>query len=189
MPKVDENKSIAIASLLKGLSLLENDVFLLYKALSEKVDLPLPKSLLLTIAIDSQKHGTVLKGLGESIAKSKASPKEYEEKLSPIWNVIENYHKEVTSKQRISAEELPKLLEKLRVLEGELGEEYYVFTQMKTLEFMTKAINNLYKIDLKSVGNIFADIIDEEGKHNELLRVIIEFLEKTQLEKTANPLL
>jgi rubrerythrin len=51
------------------LSLLENNTFLLYENLSEKVEEPLVKSFLLQISIDSQKHSIVLRGVAESIGK------------------------------------------------------------------------------------------------------------------------
>jgi len=34
-----------------------------------------------------------------------------------------------------------------------MGEEYYMFVQLKTLELMMKEINQLYSIDLGSVKN------------------------------------
>ena len=186
MPKNNDSKAIAIASLLKGLSLLENEVFLLYKNLGDKVELPLVKSLLLTIASDSQKHSIILKGVGESIAKSKAKPRECEEKLSEVWHVTDTFYREIVSKERITAEELPQLAGKLTVLESMLGEEYYVFTQLKTLEFMTKEISQLYNIDLSNIKNIFVSIINDEEHHRELLATIKELLTREEPKKMDN---
>jgi hypothetical protein len=68
MTKNDDPK--VLADFIKCLSILENDTFLLYKALSDKVEHPLLKSLLNSIAEDSLKHSTLLKGVHESIAKT-----------------------------------------------------------------------------------------------------------------------
>ena len=181
------NDPKAIASLLKGLSMLENYVSLLYKTLGDKVgSSPLVQSLLLSIASDSQKHSTVLKGVGESIAKSEAKPKECEEKLSEVWHVTDNFYKEIAAKERITEEELPQLAEKLTVLESMLGEEYYVFVQLKTLEFMTKEISQLYNINLGNLESIFVGIINDEEHHRELLGTIKELLNREEPKKADN---
>lgn len=180
MTNENDTRAIAIASLLKGLSLLENDVYQMYKMFGAKVDLPFARSLILSIAIDSQKHSAILKGVGESIAKSKAKPKECEEKLHEVFNVTETFRREIVSKKMITVEELPELAQKLTVLESMLGEEYYIFTQLKTLEFMVSTINTLYNVDLGHLKNIFSEIIAEEEHHRELLETIKSIFNKNK---------
>jgi rubrerythrin len=66
----------SIASFLKCLSILETETYQLYKALSDKTEHPLVKSLLFSVAIDSQKHAALLKGVANSIApKLEVTPK------------------------------------------------------------------------------------------------------------------
>ena len=74
-------KQESIADFLRCASILEERAYSLYKNLADKMNLPLVNSLLLHIAYDSRKHSVVLKGITESIAKSKKQPKDYEKKL------------------------------------------------------------------------------------------------------------
>ena len=187
MLKSNEPKSIA--SFLSCLSMLENNVALLYEALADKVELPLIKSLLSNIAIDSQKHSVTLKGISESIAKSEAKPKDCEKKMGEIWRVTSAFHKEIAKKEKITNEELPQLAERLTVLEGNFGEEYHVFVQLKTLEHMTKEIGQLYNVNLEQLKSIFSRIIDDEERHRELLDTIKKLISQREQEKISkNPL-
>ena len=81
------------------LSILENDTFLLYKALSDKVEFPLVKSLKSSIAEDSLKHSTLLKGVLESIAKTREKPKDCEKKTGEAWRLLANFNKEIAAKK------------------------------------------------------------------------------------------
>lgn len=72
-------------------------------------------------------------------------------------------------KKKIPSGDFPKLIEELTVLESVLGEEYYMFVQLKTLELMMKEINRIYNIDLGTVKKIFLNIIRDEETHRELL--------------------
>jgi rubrerythrin len=51
-----------------------------------------------------------------------------------------------------------------------MGEEYYVFVQLKTLELMMKEINQLCKIDLGSVKKLFLNIIRDQETHRQLFK-------------------
>jgi rubrerythrin len=161
-----------LASFINCLSILENNAFILYKHLADKVEAPLVKSFLLQIATDSQKHSIALKGVGESIAKPKGKPKACEKKIGETWLVIDSLLREIEKKERIPDGDLPQLAEKLAVLENIMGEEYYQFVQLKTLEVMMKEINQIYSIDLGSVKKIFLNIIRDEETHRELLEKI-----------------
>jgi rubrerythrin len=167
MTKNDNPKTLA--SFINCLSLLEDNAFLLYQALAAKVEAPLVKSFLLQIATDSHKHSIALKGVSESIAKPKGKPRECEKKIGETWRVIDVILREIESKERIPEGDLPQLVEKLVVLESVMGEEYYQFVQLKTLELMMKEINQIYNIDLSSVKKIFLNIIRDEENHRELL--------------------
>jgi len=166
------NNPETLASLINCLSLLENNTFLLYKHLADKVEAPLVKSFLLQIATDSQKHSIALKGVSESIAKPKGKPRECEKKIGETWRVVDVILSEIEKKDRIPEGDLPQLAEKLTVLESVMGEEYYQFVQLKTLELMMKEINQIYNIDLSSVKKIFLHIIQDEENHRELLEKI-----------------
>ena len=121
------NDPKVLADFINCLGILENDTFLLYTALSNKIELPLVKSLLRAIAEDSLKHSTLLKGVAESITEAKETPKDCEKKTGEAWRLIANFTKEIAAKEKFSEEEMSQLWDKLAFFESIIGEEYYVF--------------------------------------------------------------
>ena len=187
------NDPKVLADFINCLGILENDTFLLYTALSNKIELPLVKSLLRAIAEDSLKHSTLLKGVAESITEAKETPKDCEKKTGEAWRLIANFTKEIAAKEKFSEEEMSQLWDKLAFFESILGEEYYVFVQMKTLDLMMKEINQIYNIDLGSLKSIFTRIINDEEHHREMLGTIKGILQRhsepsnTPVVKYQNP--
>ena len=74
-----------------------------------------------------------------------------------------------------------------------MGEEYYVFVHLKTLDLMMKEINQLYSIDLGSVKKLFLNIIRDEETHRELLKEVKmlivpkDEIDSTPIVKYQNP--
>ena len=97
------------------------------------------------------------------------------------------------AKEKFSEEEMSQLWDKLAFFESIIGEEYYVFVQMKTLDLMMKEINQIYNIDLGSLKSIFTRIINDEEHHREMLGTIKGILERhsepsnTPVVKYQNP--
>jgi rubrerythrin len=181
-----------MASQLSCLSMLEYNTALLYKSLSEKTEIPLAKSLLLSIAQDSSKHSALLKGISDSIASIEVKIKDCAKNLGPIWQNVTTYLKEATTKEENLS--LAELYEKLLTLESSIGEEYYIFVQIQTLQYMTKEINQLYNINLDKVKRIFESIINDEEHHREILATLKELsepkikdLDNTPLVKFQSP--
>jgi rubrerythrin len=164
-------KQESIADFLRCASILEERAYLLYRSLADKVDLPLINSLLLHIAFDSRKHSIILKGISESIVKQKKQPKDCEKKLffGGTWELLEHLAGEVARKERIPREHISSLVEKLMLLESTVGEEYYILVQLKTLQYMTKEIREIYNVDLEDLKDILGTIIRDEETHRELL--------------------
>jgi rubrerythrin len=164
-------KQESIADFLRCASILEERAYSLYKNLADKVNLPLVNSLLLHIAYDSRKHSAVLKGITESIAKSKKQPKDYEKKLffGKSWAVIENLAREIAEEQKIPKESMASLVKKLMLLESTVGEKYHILVQLKTLRYMTREIRETYNVDIKDLKDILAVIIKDEETHRKLL--------------------
>ena len=69
------NEAKTLAEFTNCLSILESQTSVLYKNLSIRVNIPLIKTLLNGISIDSQKHSELLKGVTESIAPTKGNQK------------------------------------------------------------------------------------------------------------------
>jgi rubrerythrin len=181
-----------IAEYLNCQSILESQTSLLYGTLSDKVEIPLIKTLLKEIELDSKKHALLLKGVSESVKQPKGTQKECS-KINLTLQTINKLSKIVAKIDTVSSEELKKLSEIFITLESEMGEEYYILVQMKTLERMTKIINEEYSIDLTKVKSIFLKIIKDEERHIEILETIKQMtIEKetannTPLVKFQNP--
>lgn len=173
-------KPEGIVGFLKCSSLLEQETYQLYQSLAGKVDIPLIKSMLQHIAYDSQKHSAILNGMFESLGGSKINPKDCQKRTGLTWRTIEDLKREISSEKNIPKETLPSLAKKLEVLESNFGEEYFVLVQMKTLEYMTKEINEIYNVQLKDMKEIFEVIIRDEGTHKELLSKMQRFLTKDE---------
>jgi rubrerythrin len=180
------NKPKGIADFLKCSSFLEKKTFTLYQSLADKVDITLIKSMLLHIAYDSQKHSAILNGMCDSIGGSKITPKNCEKKMNLTWKAIDDLQREISSEKNMPKETVPSLVKKLAVLESNLGEEYFVLVQMKTLQYMTKEICEIYNVQLKDMKDIFEVIIRDEETHKELLSKMERFLAKDEkkTEKT-----
>jgi ribonucleotide reductase beta subunit family protein with ferritin-like domain len=145
-----------ICEYMNCLSILESQTSLLYKSISDKIEIPLIKTLLKEIEMDSQKHSMLLKGVSESIAKPKGNQKKCS-KGSETLQTTERLLKEVAGIKRISSEDLTQLSEILETLENAMSEEYHMLVQMKTLQMMMKEINQIYNIDLYNVRDIFME--------------------------------
>jgi hypothetical protein len=75
---------------------------MLYKNISERVEPPLIKSLLLSISKDSSKHSALLKGVADSISDSKQNAKHCAKNLGEVWNTVSNHLNEINRKEGIS---------------------------------------------------------------------------------------
>jgi len=129
------NDPKALSSFINCLSIMEEDASLLYNVFSEKIEIPLVKSFLQSIAEDSHKHSILLKSVFESMGK-KEKPKDCGKKTGKVWTMINAFYKEISAKEKIGESELAQLSEKLTYLESIMGEEYYIFVQLKTLQAM-----------------------------------------------------
>jgi rubrerythrin len=168
MAKIKEE---SVADFLHCACILEERTYLLYKSLADKVNLPLINSLLLHIAYDSQKHAVTLRGISESITKPKKQPRDCEKKLffGKTWTIIERLAGEIARKEGIPREHMSSLLEKLKLLESTVYEEYYILIQLKTLQYMTREIREIYNVDLGDLKDILETIIKDEETHRKLL--------------------
>ena len=187
----DNHTPAALASFLQCLSILETETYCLYKALSEKAEVPLVKSLLFGIAVDSQKHAELLKGVVASIApKHEVDPQDCKKRIGETLGIIAKITQDVASKKKISEHELWHHINELDVLESTAGEEYSVFVQLKTLTSMSQEINRFYNVDLNSIKSIFVSIMNDEEHHREMLESIKKLLnERKQEQQSQDPLM
>ena len=185
MAKMNDPKSIA--KYICCLSVLENKTAVLYENLSGRVEPPLIKSLLLSISKDSSKHSVLLKGVADNICDSEQNAKDCAKNLGDVWNTVNGFLDELNKKKRVRKVYFSELLPKLMGLESSLGEEYYIFVQMKTLQLMVKEIKQLYNIDLDKIKNVFESIIRDEEHHREILVTIKDIINEDSVEKHDTP--
>ena len=168
---MSQKQSNNIAEYLNCQSILESQTSLLYSVLSSKIEVPLIKTLLKEIEFDTKKHAILLKGISESLKQTKGTEKECS-KNSLTLQTINKLLKEIEKIDKLGSEDLRKISEIFITLESQMGEEYYILVQMKTLERMTTIINQDYAIDLTKVKGIFLKIIRDEERHIEVLETI-----------------
>jgi hypothetical protein len=179
-----------LTGFIKCLSLFETNTARLYNELSDKVELPLIKSLLKEISLDSQKHAGLLQGVSESLPKTDWKPSECPAKLGEGRHLTEECYKEIAKKKKIATTELPELLKHLEALESVMGEEYNVFVQLKTLELLSEEIKHIYNINLEGLKSIFISIMEDEQHHSELLTLVKNMVnQKDQEMMVEDPLL
>jgi rubrerythrin len=183
---MNNNKQKSLTKFINCLSILEAQTYLLYKNLSDKVENPLARTFLKEIAIDSQKHSEILKGVSKSITRPKGDIKECAKNNTVLQRILE-LQKETAKMQKITSEDLLNLNKRLQLLESQLGEEYYVLVQMKTLTFMMTQINQSYNIDLSNMKHVFTSIISDEERHTELLETIKKIVTPKEQDRN-NPL-
>jgi rubrerythrin len=181
------NNPKVIAKYIHCLSILEDNTAKLYKNISERVEPPLIKSLLLSISKDSSKHSALLNGIAVSISNSKHKAKDCAKNLGEVWNSVSNYLNEMNKKDRISKVYFSELLSTLMALESSLGEEYYIFVQMKTLQLMVREINRFYNINLDKIRQVFVGIIEDEEHHREILATIKEIINEDLEKQDSTP--
>jgi rubrerythrin len=175
-----------IGDYLHCLSMLENNTSLLYQNLADKTEIPLAKALLLSIAEDSSKHSTLFKCIADTIAPSKNKAKDCAKRLGKTWRIVNTFLQEITNKEKMNKIELEQMIERLEILESSAGEEYYIFVQMKTLQYMVKEIRQLYNISLERTRNLFTSIIEDEEHHRELLATIKDLLSENEPHRQDN---
>jgi rubrerythrin len=185
MPK--QNEAQTMAEYMNCLSMLEINTATLYKEIADKTDMPLIKSLFMQISIDSEKHSVILKGVSESISPTKGESKDCMKKMGKSFEFLVKAQKEIKKIKKIDEKSLPWLIEKLSFFESVMGEDYYIFTQLHSLEVLVQKINEQYSIDFTSAKHLFTKIIQDEDHHRELLETIRGLVVKKEVENDNSP--
>jgi rubrerythrin len=173
-----------------NLSLLEEETFQLYKDLAEKVDFPLIKALLIEISLDSKKHYHLLKGIIDSMPKVDYNSKDAQKKLNKSQKAMANFSTHFADTTKINENNLPELIEKLTLLESQMGEEYEILVQAKSIVFFASEIDRKYNFKSENFKKIFEKIISDEEHHNEILETIKDIInQKDQELLVKDPLL
>jgi rubrerythrin len=172
-----------VAKFLHCLSIIEKKVFELYGFLSEKIEQPLIKFLLLYVAYDSLKHSEILKGISETISPLEKKPGDCKERVGDLWKTVTDFYEEISKEEKLDKKELLSLANSLTNFEGVIGEEYVTIIQLRILEFTAKETPKIFSVE--SLKEIFERIVKDEERHSEILTMVKNLLIK-QSETVKN---
>jgi myosin heavy subunit len=169
-----------------NLSLLEENTSQLYKSIADRVGFPVIKALLLEVSLDSQKHYRLLEGIVDSMTEDSWKTKDTQKKLCSAQKPMDEIESYFVKTIKISEDNLPELTEKLSLLESQMGEEYEVLVQWKSLVFFESEIQKKYNFNSEHVKRIFKRIITEEAHHMEILEMIKDIVHQKDQELIAS---
>lgn len=158
-----------LAKFLQCCSLFEERVAKSYERMAELVEDKQINCLLIFIARDSFKHADCLKRIGELLYDEvKVSLRECEDVLGKIWSTVTREMEEILKKKEMKSEDLLSVINGLERIEGLAAEEYLTVLQIRLFEL---TIDEL-KIDTGYLKSIFEWIIEDEKRHESILRMI-----------------
>jgi len=182
MGKHEELKNLTNS--IKCLIVFENKTAALYGDIADKtIDLPLVKSLLLTIGHDSEKHSTILKGIVQSLPKTSWKSNELPKAMAEAWRSIDAFQVELSDVEEILTLDLSNLAAELNSLEKIMIEAYDVLMRYGNLELMMDALGSVYNLDLELLKRIFIEVMHDEEHHKEILLTVKELIDQRVLEK------
>ena len=161
-------------------STLENNLSILYNAITGRVASSDVKGLFESIADDGQKHSIMLKDASEQIAKMKTRQRK-NEKLEDLYNMTFTIYEKVVAKeetnQPLENEELLGLTSKLLILENTLTKKYSVW-QSRTLKAVGQESLLQQHRTLENFGSMFERLIDDGEQHQKILEGILKLTQQ-----------
>lgn len=167
------------------LSILEEKNYHLYRAMADKVDLPLASGFLCCIAQDSLKHSKLLKSL-DCADVSEKKIKACEKKLRKILRIIDNFYIEIQARERIIASDFPRIADNFAILACLFSQEYSMLAKVATLQPLVKVVNEVYNINFEVIQQIFVNMLAEENQHRTLLSTVNNILRENISEATEH---
>ncbi|MGB9853549.1 MAG: hypothetical protein ACPLRY_01895 [Candidatus Bathyarchaeales archaeon] len=156
-------------------SLLEERIANAYEHLSKLVDDVFVGGLLSFIARDSLKHAECFRVASEMLSGGIDVPVEACEKVwGETWKTLVVDAERFLAKREIGAEEIASLINGLMKLESFAAEEYLTVMHVKLVESMADES----KIDLENLRAVFEWIIEDEKRHEQILKMIEKMLTK-----------
>ncbi len=180
-----EYKTIFLKNSLEYLSLFEKKTSLLYEDLAEKLDSPLTKALVKSIALDGTKHAVTLKGIAQSITKNTSKPMDLPKAMKETWNKIDKFQIELSKIDAVTKEELADVCTQLTVIETSLAAQYDDLLNFDLLESLCEELNREHKITFESIKMLLLDAHHDEEHHKALLAIVAEF-PSAEVQKVDN---
>jgi len=132
------------------------------------------KPLLLHIAYDSFKHSKVLREIAKGLsAKVKVDLEACLKQMGEAWKrVVESAEAMASRKERVRAEELLTIIDRMEGIENFTGEEYLMLINSRVLQ----VVSHIGKKDLELYKAVLKLIAEDEECHKLILGKIKEFL-------------
>lgn len=155
--------------------LLEESVAKVYNNIAMILDNGLIRCLFRFIASDTEKHAKFFKAVCEFLnAGMMVNFKECGEVWGGKWKTIMADAEKFIGKTKISSEELISLINGLERLEGVVAEEYLTIMHIMMIELIAEE----RKIDLDYCKKILEWIIEDEKRHEQIIKYIKNLLTK-----------
>lgn len=178
------NISDSSESYLNRLSSIENNISVLYTALSDRVTMPPAKAMLSHVAADCQRNSVILTGFGKDVVEPEAKSKESAKELAEVFDSTYDVYKRIIEKEKIVATELHEFTEQLVALEGILGEKYQ-FVHLKTSKLvMRESVRLIHGLDLDKLGLMFNKLLCAVEARRSLLGSVKSLAEEKVREET-----
>ncbi len=172
----------------KSLIVFEKKTIQLYRDIAEKTEhLPLVKSMLFQLAIDSQKHATILKGIVQSLPKTSWKPNELPKTIANAWRSIDDFQMDLSDIDELPKDELIDLAEQLSNLEKIMCEAYDVLVQFGNLEIISRELDKTYRSTFDMLKTVYMEIIHDEEYHKEILGTIVQLLKREEKRVQSAP--
>jgi len=150
-------------------SLLEERIANAYGHIAELVGDRLIRGLLGFIARDSFKHAECFRMVGEWLYGSvEVCFEDCGEVWGETWKTLMTDAEKFLNKSAISSMELVSLIKGLMKLESFVAEEYLTVMHVKLVELMADEA----KLDLENFRTLLEWIIDDEKRHEQILKMI-----------------
>ncbi|MGB9959922.1 MAG: hypothetical protein ACPLKQ_05330 [Candidatus Bathyarchaeales archaeon] len=164
-----------LAKFLYCSSLLEEKIAKAYEHVAKLADDRLVGCLLGFIARDSFKHAECFRAVGEWLSGGfQVCFSECEEVWGESWKTLVMDAEKILGKSEINSKELASLINGLMKLESFVAEEYLTALHVKLVELMTDEA----KINLSHFKAVFEWIIEDERRHEQILKIIEDLLAK-----------
>jgi rubrerythrin len=165
---------------------LENKTASLYEELAEKAnDVPLVRSLLYQISLDSKKHSSTLKGLVLSLPKTNWKPSELPKEIGEAWRSIDAFQMEISDVEDLPEDGIASLTMQLFKLEALMHQAYDGLMQYDNLDLMAKEMGKLYGGTFEAAKGIFMEMIHEEDRHKEILATVRALLNREEAKEKS----
>lgn len=156
-------------------SVFEEKVARAYEHIANLVEDKFIRYLLSFIARDSFKHAECFKAVGEWLSGSfEVCFSECEKVWGETWKALIADAEKFLKRSKIGADELSSLISGLMKLENFAAEEYLTVMHIRLI----KLIANEAKMGINSFKTILEWIIEDEKRHEQILKMIGDMLKK-----------